>query len=174
MALRDAAPSFVKRWVWDRKFRESSIQKQWMPPPAFVAAAYACAGPAGAVLDMGCGAAVVLTELVRLGWRGHYVGVDISPAAIELARRQSDSNAEWTVSAIENYTFPRFFDAICFLESIYYVRPAKIRGTIQKCVDHLTPRGGIFIKVCDRSRHAETIRQIELLKCDRLHLFVTD
>jgi SAM-dependent methyltransferase len=174
MAFRDAAPSFVKRWVWNRKFRESSIQRHWAPPPAFVAAVYARAGPAGAVLDMGCGAADVRTELVRLGWHGDYVGVDISPAAIELARQQADSHAQWTVSAIENYKFPRLFDAVCFLESIYYVRPAKISGIIQECVDHLTPQGGIFIKICDRSRHAETIRQIELLKCDRLRLFVSD
>ncbi len=116
----------------------------------------------------------MLSELVRLGWHGDYVGVDISPAAIELASRRTDCHAQWTVSAIENYSFRRFFDAICFLESIYYVRPAKIRGIVQKCRDHLTPKGGIFVKVCDRSRHAETIRQIESLKCDRLRLFVND
>lgn len=116
----------------------------------------------------------MFTELVRLGWHGRYVGVDISSAAIEIAKRQGDSHAEWAVSAIENYTFPQLFDAICFLESIYYVRPVKIRGIVQKCVEHLTPKGSIFVKVCNRSRHAETIRQIESLQCDRLSLFVKD
>ena len=75
------------------------------------------------------------------------------------------------MSPIEDYTPSGNFDAICFLESIYYVRPAKIGELITACVEHLTPQGRIFARVWDRSSHAETIRQIESLRCDRFILF---
>jgi len=173
MSFRDSAPAFVKRWVWDRKFRHSAVVRSWVAPPDFVSSVYACAGSGGSVLDLGCGTASLFTELVRLGWAGKYVGVDVSRAAIEIARQHANACAEWAVSTIEDYTFSGKFDAICFLESIYYVRPSKISELIAKCVEHLTPRGRIFVRVWDRSRHAESIRQIESLHCGRLLLFVT-
>lgn len=174
MALRDSAPDFIKSWVWDRKFRQSGVAQSWIAPPHFVSIVYTCSGPAGAVLDFGCGTGTMFAELVRLGWHGDYVGVDISPAAIELACQHGGPNAQWTVSPIEDYAFSRSFDAICFLESIYYVRPSSLGDIMAKCVHHLTEQGRIFVRVCDRSRHAETIRQLESLRCDRLSLFVKD
>lgn len=39
------------------------------------------------VLDLGCGHGLVARELARLGHRGRYVGLDASPALLEMARQ---------------------------------------------------------------------------------------
>ena len=85
MPFRDSAPGFIKRWVWDRKFRRQGIAQSWTAPPDFVASIYAAVGTTGSILDLGCGTGSLFTELVRMGWAGNYVGVDVSPVAIEIA-----------------------------------------------------------------------------------------
>src|SRR5436309_2244308 len=44
-------------------------------------------GPADSVLDCGCGYGR-LVEMMPAGWRGKYLGVDISPDFVELARKK--------------------------------------------------------------------------------------
>src|SRR5262245_34549414 len=53
----------------------------------------AAAGPASAVLEVGCAAGFVARPLARRV--GRYVGVDMSPAAVKVARRLGLPNAEF-------------------------------------------------------------------------------
>ena len=53
-----------------------------------VLAEYALAAPESSVLDYGCGFADLYDFLQARGWRGHYVGVDIVPDLLAVARQR--------------------------------------------------------------------------------------
>ena len=80
---------------WDSMYRSGRYLELWEAEtggPDFSALLAELALPAGAdVLDLGCGSGREICLLASLGLRAH--GIDLSPAAIELARRRAaDAN----------------------------------------------------------------------------------
>jgi 2-polyprenyl-3-methyl-5-hydroxy-6-metoxy-1,4-benzoquinol methylase len=167
--VRDRVPRWVKRIVWDFK---SSTSQPSIAPYLFVASLTERIDATSAVLDLGCGSGNLLRALRNHDWQGQYCGVDISQRAIDEARATGDPRAEWHVRAIEDFALRGQYDAICFVESIYYIRPLLVSSVLTRCLGHLTPGGGIYVRICDPKRHSDQIKIIRTLHDPRIHLFV--
>ena len=75
------------------------------------------------------------------GWNGHFIGVDVSEQVIEVAKKSRDNNAEWHVSAIEDFPIPdKKVNIICLCESIYYVKPNLVPALLERCRQSLSPQ----------------------------------
>lgn len=91
------------------------------------------------VLDIGCGDGI-LQQRIRYD---HYVGIDMSVAAIAKAQARQAPQAEFIVSAAETYDADRRFDVIVFNESLYYMpEPMRI---IERVRGWLAPDGIIVV-----------------------------
>lgn len=106
---------------WDRAGRvwveHQALLDRIMAPIA--EAVVAAAGPVNgeAVLDVGCGSgATTFATAWRTGPTGRAVGVDISPALIELARRRAGEDGvegvEFLLADAQTHAFQPAFDAI--------------------------------------------------------------
>ncbi len=138
--------------LWDREFSsgawrhlESAAE---MPRYAVIAGYFqqAANGPAGngAVLDVGCGAGLLQPWLRRVGYSG-YVGVDLSAAAIEQARRYADATTQFKSGNAVTYEPDQAFDMIVFNEMLYYM-PDPV-ATLRRYARYLTPTGSYVISM---------------------------
>jgi SAM-dependent methyltransferase len=153
-SVRSLAPTWVKRFVWNRKHAKVQTDPSRSPLVDFLAPRI----PRNAsLLDLGCAAGDLLAGLRRNGWTGHYTGVDISPKAIAVARKLNDTRAEWSVSPIEDFAVDREFDVICFVESIYYVRLERVQEVLQRCRERSKT---IYVRIYDKRAHASFIHQL--------------
>ena len=118
--IRSYCPAFIKRLVWNWKFRSTRNDPAGCPRDLLD-----CLHTLdfnSAVLDLGCGPGNLRAALRLRGWNGHFIGVDISEQVIEVASKSESNNAEWHVSTIENFPIPhQKVSTICLCESIYYV-----------------------------------------------------
>lgn len=155
LSFRSNAPCWLKRLAWDVKHRHSHLEA-----PSEIVTRILEQAPRR-VLDFGCGNGNLLRALRQGGWRGRYSGVDISERAICIAQESGDPLADWIVSPIEEVSLCETYDAICFVESIYYLplRVAKCR--LEECLKHLDPDGTVHIRICSKTRHAEYIAMIQ-------------
>jgi len=65
------------------------------------------------VLDVGCGTSTLLAEMRSDGFRGRLVGLDVSSAAIDAARKQAPKDIEFVTGDGRNAPFPdSSFDVI--------------------------------------------------------------
>jgi 2-polyprenyl-3-methyl-5-hydroxy-6-metoxy-1,4-benzoquinol methylase len=115
--------------------------------------------PGGTVLDVGCGQGVLFERSRPFGW-SHYVGIDISAAAISQLneRMQKDGASHQTFIAANGETFQPdagTFDLIIFNESLYYFNdPAE---TVQRYAAGLKPGGLIIMSTYLDSRRARAV-----------------
>ncbi|MGW5363203.1 class I SAM-dependent methyltransferase [Actinopolymorpha pittospori] len=58
-------------------------------------------GPGDRVLDIGCGAGESTRDAARVAVSGHVVGLDLSPAILEYARRVSDNEGLRTITFVQ-------------------------------------------------------------------------
>ena len=73
------------------------------------------------VLDVGCGTGPVITLLHDKYPEKHYVGLDLTPAMIEVAQAKGLSNAEFVVGDAENLPFDdQSFDAVLCSNSFHH------------------------------------------------------
>ncbi|WP_158791843.1 bifunctional 2-polyprenyl-6-hydroxyphenol methylase/3-demethylubiquinol 3-O-methyltransferase UbiG [Granulicella sp. L60] len=154
--LRSYAPVFMKRIIWNWKHQRSSIDPARCPQD-LLECVRTLESNSG-VLDLGCGAGNLRAALRSRGWNGHFIGVDVSEQVMEIAKKSEDSNAEWHVSAIENFPIlSQRIDAICFCESIYYVKPLSVPDLLARCRQSLVSGGRIVIRIWDADLHREYI-----------------
>ncbi|MGR1083794.1 class I SAM-dependent methyltransferase [Olegusella massiliensis] len=73
------------------------------------------------VLDVGCGTGPVIELLAKKYPEKHFVGLDITPAMIEVAQSKGLSNAEFLVGDAENLPFgDESFDAVLCSNSFHH------------------------------------------------------
>jgi SAM-dependent methyltransferase len=160
--LRSSLPVFVKRIVWNWKHRESSTEAALCPHELLDSLSNL--EVKAAVLDLGCGPGNLLAALRVRGWNGHFIGVDVSEKTIEIAKKSGDANAEWRVSAIENFPIPsQKVSTVCLCESIYYVNLGDVSGPLKRCRECLEPGGRIVIRICHAAEHREYIELLSSL-----------
>ncbi len=102
------------------------------------------------VLDIGCGRGELVCEAARRGARA--VGIDYSPAAIELSleRRslldeESRRRAEFRLADAKGLDFPDgSFDVVFFVDVYEHLHPYEIEQTLREVRRVLRP-GGVFI-----------------------------
>lgn len=100
----------------------------------------------GRVVDLGCGSGVWAQELARAGY--DILGIDISPAMIEIARRRVPS-AEFRVGSLLKEKLPRCNAVTSLGECLNYLFDAsnnvgQLRKLFHRIYDALGP-GGLFI-----------------------------
>jgi 2-polyprenyl-3-methyl-5-hydroxy-6-metoxy-1,4-benzoquinol methylase len=100
--------------------------------------------PAARVLDVGCGTGLLAQRLAQ-DTMSTYVGIDLSPVAIERARRLDLEKAEFIVGNAATFEPPQAFDLIIFNEILYYLmRPEE---HAQRYARHLVPGGHLIVSM---------------------------
>lgn len=108
------------------------------------------------VLDIGCGAGVLRHHLGMQGSAG-YLGVDLSPTAIEQARGGEPGDARFEVADAETYQPQGRFDAIVFNEMLYYLeRPEALLG---RCAGCLADDGAFIVSLFETGLSWRTWRR---------------
>jgi SAM-dependent methyltransferase len=115
----------------------------------------------GSVLDVGSGEGLLADHLRPLGY-SHYLGVDLSEAAIQQAAGRQDAKTAFTAADAEAYEPPGRWDAVVFNECVYYFNDPV--GTVRRYEACLEP-GGVFVVSTFRSRRADVIVRRLLETC---------
>jgi 2-polyprenyl-6-hydroxyphenyl methylase/3-demethylubiquinone-9 3-methyltransferase len=97
-----------------------------------------------AILDVGCGEGRLTDLLCRQDYK-HYHGIDISPIAIQRARKKKPPEARFTVADFQTWNPDRPYDLIIFCESLYYVpQPGEV---VWRYASYLKKKGYFIISV---------------------------
>jgi SAM-dependent methyltransferase len=130
----------------ERAYRTSSARWDTGETPPEVRAAVE-ALPSGRALDLGCGTGTNVLYLVQRGWTA--TGVDLSPLAIESARRKSDwvSGAmfyEGDVTKLSELPIEGPFDLVLDV-GCYHGVPSSRRDAYAREVARVARPGGLFL-----------------------------
>ena len=112
----------------------------------------------GEVLDVGCGEASISLCLAERGYT--VVGLDLSPTAIDLARREADkrdlANASFEVAEISSFTgYDGRFGTIVD-STLFHSIPVEAReGYLRSIVRAAAPGASYFVLVFDRAATPE-------------------
>ncbi|MEO7049275.1 MAG: class I SAM-dependent methyltransferase [Ferruginibacter sp.] len=95
----------------------------------------------GKFLDVGCGEGLLFKKYKNHNYT-RYVGIDISPTAIQRINQEEHRNAHFLQADAESYISDETFSVIIFNESIYYFHdPIKTLGHYSSLLE----KGGIFL-----------------------------
>ncbi len=103
------------------------------------------------VLEIGCGIGTLTSLLVKKVPEGHVLAVDISPAAIDMARKAlaKHRNLEFGVSDMTNFASSRRFDRIVLPDVLEHIPEEQHPHLFGILVHHLAPEGRICIHIPD-------------------------
>lgn len=150
-ALKSYGPSRLKRALWDKEF--SGTKWDFIDNTAGD-----CVYPNlekyaknGSILDLGCGPGNTANELSATAYES-YVGVDISEAALEKARKRTVQNGRASRNTFFQGDFITFepnqkFDVILFRESMYHVPMGKIKDTLDHYARYLNGDGVFVVRM---------------------------
>jgi 2-polyprenyl-6-hydroxyphenyl methylase/3-demethylubiquinone-9 3-methyltransferase len=142
------APRSIKARLWNREFLRGCWDEIYSTPGDFRYAYIEKYAHRGSILDLGCGSGNTGLEL-QPGSYACYVGVDISDAAIRIARERSKladrMNNRYAQGDITEFVPVQLFDVILFRESIYYIPISKILETLRRYSHFLVPNGVIIV-----------------------------
>jgi ubiquinone/menaquinone biosynthesis C-methylase UbiE len=119
--------------------------------------------PGERILDVGCGTGVNVLAISKLvGAAGKVVGIDNSPAMLDIARdKASAENIEYRLMAVEEMDFPdNSFDGVVCTQVLGYVEdPVAVIRSLLRVVK---PTGRVFVAETDWDSLAYTIPDKEL------------
>jgi len=110
--------------------------------------------PGGSVLDTGCGQGALLRRLPRDSY-SRYVGIDLSPSAIQVAREQQDERSTFVAADCEQYSPDGDFDVMVFNEVLCCLRDPL--QTVERYARSLNPGGLILVSLCAAARGSATV-----------------
>ncbi len=96
------------------------------------------------VLEIGCGNGRDSLEILK--YTNDYLGVDISKAMIEVARRTSPK-ASFEVADIESFKFPPSIDIIFAFASLLHSDSDNLKKILNRANDSLSPNGVFYISL---------------------------
>lgn len=117
----------------------------------------------GRILDAGCGTAQVSLPLIKSGYS--VVGVDVSPAMLEVARKKlaPGDTAEFRVADVRSLDDPdSFYDGVVVSKLFQHV------GNWQSAVDELlrvTKDGGLFMHINEKGAFKHAVRRQFSARC---------
>jgi SAM-dependent methyltransferase len=147
-ALKSYGPSRLKKYFWDKEFSGTKWDFIDHTEGDCVYENLEKYARNGSILDLGCGPGNTANELAASAYQS-YVGVDISEAALEKARKRTVKNGRgekntFVQGDFVNYEPIQKFDVILFRESMYHVPMGKIKDTLDRLSSYLKG-GGVFI-----------------------------
>ena len=141
-------PSSIKKRFWDQDFSSNKWDfiDNTVGDCVYPFLEKYAAG--GSILDLGCGPGNTANELASSAYQS-YVGVDISEAALNKARKRTEENGRADKNSFAQgdflgYVPPQKFDLILFRESMYHVPLGKVRVILDRFTAYLKD-GGVFI-----------------------------
>jgi 2-polyprenyl-3-methyl-5-hydroxy-6-metoxy-1,4-benzoquinol methylase len=99
--------------------------------------------PSPRVLDVGCGTGLLRARLDGAGV-GEYVGVDLSPTAVEAAERRQLPRSRFVVGDVGELDLGRF-DLVVLNEMLYYVE--EVEGFLSRLGPLLEPAGLLLVSM---------------------------
>lgn len=111
-------------------------------------------GGCGAVLEIGCGEALLQRRIERAAY-DRWVGIDISAVAIARAQAFATDGVRYEVGDMETFHPDGLFDVIVFTESIYY--SADSARLLRRYARFLRP-GGRFVISMFRTKRSGAIK----------------
>ncbi|HEX4074021.1 MAG TPA: class I SAM-dependent methyltransferase [Candidatus Acidoferrales bacterium] len=149
--LKSYGPSRIKKLLWDKEF--SGGQWDFIDDTTgdCVYENLEKYARNGGILDLGCGPGNTANELNANAYQ-HYVGVDISEAALEKGRKRTIANGRegkniFVQGDFVTYTPLEKFDVILFRESIYHVPMGKIKETLDRFSNYLKDGGVLIVRL---------------------------
>jgi SAM-dependent methyltransferase len=144
-------PATVKKKFWDKEF--SGTKWDFIDNTA-----NDCVYPylekyadMGDILDLGCGPGNTANELNANVYQ-HYVGVDISEAALAKAVKRTQENGRAEKNSFVNSDFlsyepTRKFDVVLFRESMYHIPYGQVLPILKKFSKHLKSTGVFIVRL---------------------------
>ena len=168
--LKRVGPTQTKKVLWDEEFLSGHwdfIDNTLGDCVYPYLEAYA---KKGGILDLGCGPGNTANELAREAYET-YMGVDISAAALEKARKRTEENGRGAQNRFEVGDFLSYeptdsFDVILFRESMYHVRVGKVKGMLRH-YERFLKEGGVFIvrmRIAQGKHRLHTM--VEIIECE--------
>lgn len=149
--LKRYGPSTLKKTLWDQEFGGA----HW----DFINSTSGdCVYPylerhahKGSILDLGCGPGNTASELAS-GTYEFYLGVDISEAALDKARRRTHENGRslknrFVQGDFVDYVPDQPFDIILFRESLYHVPLGRVKSTLDRYAGYLSASGVFIVRL---------------------------
>jgi trans-aconitate methyltransferase len=141
----------MKRSLWNSEFARGRWDRPERPARDFAYAYVEAYAANGCILDLGCGAGHVASELDGTKY-DHYMGVDVSDVALETARKAAEavgrgSQNRFTQSDIATYVPAERYDVILFMESLYYIPWRRIPPVLDAYSNYLTSRGVFIVRM---------------------------
>jgi 2-polyprenyl-3-methyl-5-hydroxy-6-metoxy-1,4-benzoquinol methylase len=149
--LASYAPSSIKKVFWDREFSRGNWDFLDDTRGDCIYRHLERHAGNGCILDLGCGPGNTANELASTAYR-KYVGLDISEAALEKARRRTEANGRSEKNSFVqgdflSYTPTQQFDVILFRESLYHVPMGKIKSVLARYAKFLRDGGVLMVRL---------------------------
>jgi 2-polyprenyl-3-methyl-5-hydroxy-6-metoxy-1,4-benzoquinol methylase len=147
---RGYTPERVTRAVWEKQFSAGAwnrLEGTTEVGHYSVIVGYCEMLFAKRILDVGCGQGVLAQRVKRLPYE-HYVGIDVSSAAVNDAKaRQIDTRNQFSVAPAETFRPEGTFDLIVFNECLYYFdHPVEL---LESYMRFLSASGHVLVSMYD-------------------------
>ncbi len=106
----------------------------------------------GHILTLGCGVAAVTGNLKPDAFAS-FQGVDLSPAAIAIARERENGKIFFEIGDMMQYKFTRRYQVILLSESVYYIPRRRMESELKHLQSGLAPEGVIIVTIAEARRY---------------------
>ena len=130
--------------------------------------------PFGEAVSLGCGTGALERDLFRRGICRRILGLDLSPAALEVARREAEaagcSGIDYGIANLDQLTLPATsFDAVFVHQALHHVK--NLEACLEVMARVLRPGGVLFIdEYVGPSRHEWKRSDLDRLRAAFLSL----
>jgi len=147
------------RWSWNDQFRRGYWGGLQYRRRTVVSLVEQLAG-GGDIVEFGCGEGWLIGA-VDPGVYRTYVGVDLSPVAIDIATRRARQaglvKCRFEVGRFEHWPVRDDASLIIMDESLYYLKPRRQRRLLRRWLDRLDSGGHMVVTVNSATRHRSTL-----------------
>jgi SAM-dependent methyltransferase len=167
-AIASYGPSFIKKALWDKEYSSGKWNFNDNTSNDCVYGYLEKYAGSGSILDIGCGSGNTANELSSNAY-GTYLGVDISEAALEKARRWSEANGRAQKNSFAQADFLKYepsqrFHVILFRESLYLVPLGSLKATLDRYAKHLEEGGVLIVRIATVEKGKQKQRPIAMIR----------